>query len=87
MKLPYHLQRLGRQPTKKEKRITAKSLQDYFSLSRSKARSQERKEFGYDVSYGYYGTVKTRSRLSKGAAQGIYYNRLRDVMKMMDKRK
>ena len=86
-RLPYRIARKGRNPTRKEKMITAKSLRDYFSLARNKSRKGERKMSGYEIGDVWLGSYKTRSRMSKGMAQSIYYNRLFKVMNMMDEKK
>lgn len=65
----------GRSPSKREKRVTAKSLRGYFAEARSRSK-QPRK-----VSYGIYGTRTTTQRISKGHAQSIYFNQLKKIMK------
>ncbi len=78
MKRKYNLKR---EPTRKEKRFTAKSLRSYFFESRAKNPDT------YSISYGVFGNQRTNQRMSKGHAQSIYFTQLRKVMNITDKKR
>lgn len=75
------LRQQKRKPTRKEKRITAKSLKDYLTNARSK------NPLPYRKNEGYLGMRTTSNRMSKTEARMIYNTRLNQVMNFYNQRK
>ena len=69
MKWPYFLQT----PTRREKKIAARSLRGYFADARSGQ--------PYRVSEGWLGQRTTSERMSKGRMKAIYFNTLKKIQK------